>query len=173
MGRLSRSGAKRCTKILLAVDEVMPRSTDLVQELADAKAAQARGYYQPDEDDRLRNIFAAYLDIREGLMTALARVEPWIDKKDGLGADDRLRAFAIGFTAACLLLRSGSYVIRIAEGRPVVAQKLDEAEPRFGIPRKAFTSIYRAQTSVPRLWKVLISNPFLRGISRAYPGDVG
>ncbi len=153
MGRLSRTGIERCVRILQAVDEGMPRPEDLGQELCDADAAQKRGYYLPDEDDRLRNVFAGYLEIREALKTALARVEPWIDKKEGLSAEDRLRAFAIGFTAACFLLRSGSYVIRMAEGRPVIAEKLDEAEPRFGIVRKTFTDIYRAQSSVPRLWK--------------------
>ena len=153
MGRLSRTGTERCVRILQAVDEGMPRPEDLVQELSDADAAQQRGYYLPDEDDRLRNVFAGYLEIREGLKMVLARVEPWIDKKEGLSAEDRLRAFVIGFTAACLLLRSGSYVTRIAEGRPVVTQKLGEAEPRFGIVRKSFTEIYQAQSSVQRMWK--------------------
>ena len=153
MGRLSRSGTVRCVSILRAVGEGMPQPEDLVRELADADAAQARGYYLPDEDDRLRNVFAGYLEMREGLNSVLARVEPWIDKKDGLGAEDRLRAFVIGFTAACMLLRSGSYVVGIAERRPVVAHKLDEAEPRFGIARKSFTDIYRAQSSVQRMWK--------------------
>jgi hypothetical protein len=153
MGRLSRSGIARCVSILQAVDEGMPRPEELVWELADADAAQERGYYLPDEDDRLRNVFAGYLEIREGLLTVLARVEPWIDKKEGLGAEDRLRAFVIGFSAACMLRRSGSYVVGIAERRPVVAQKLDEAEPRFGIARKSFTDIYRAQSSVQRMWK--------------------
>jgi len=140
-------------RILQAVSEGMARPENLGRELADADAAQARGYYLPDEDERLRHVFAAYLEVREGLKTVLARVEPWIDKKDGLAAEDRFRAFVIGFTAASMLLRSGSYVVRIAEGRPVVARKLDEGEPRFGILRKSFTEIYRAQSSVPRMWK--------------------
>lgn len=153
MGRLSRQGIERCVRILQAVDQGMPHPEDLVRELEDATAAQARGYYLPDEDERLRHVFSAYLEIREGLKMVLARVEPWIDKKDGLGAEDRFRAFVIGFTASCMLLRSGSYVVRIASGKPVVAQKLDEAEPRFGMVRKSFTDIYRAQSSVPRMWR--------------------
>ncbi|MFK7851680.1 MAG: YiiX/YebB-like N1pC/P60 family cysteine hydrolase [Akkermansiaceae bacterium] len=140
-------------RVLRAVGEGMPHPEDLADELRDADAAQGRGYYLPDEDDRLRDVFASYLEIRDGLITVLARVEPWVDKKGGLSGEDRLRAFVIGFTAACMLLRSGYYVVKIAEGRPVVAQKLDEAEPRYGIPRKSFTEIYRAQSSVQRMWK--------------------
>ncbi len=174
MGRLSRSGIDRCVRILRAVDEGMPRPEELARELLDADAAQQRGYYLPDEDDRLRNVFASYLEIREGLKTVLARVEPWIDKKDGLGAEDRLRAFVIGFTAACFLLRSGSYITRIAEGRSVVARKLDEAEPRFGIARKSFTEIYQAQSSVLRMWKFYMAWRFheeYRGRILAMAGD--
>lgn len=174
MGRLSRNGIERCVRILQAVDGGMPRPEDLVQELHDAEAAQARGYYLPDEDDRLRHVFAAYLEIREGLEMVLARVEPWIAKKDGLSAEDRLRAFVIGFTAACMLLRSGSYLVRIAEGRAVVAQKLDEAEPRFGIVRKSFTEIYRAQSSVQRMWKFFMAWRFYdeyRGRILSMSGD--
>jgi len=129
MGRLSRSGIGSCLRILHAVNEGMPRPEDLGRELADADTAQERGYYLPDEDERLRHVFAAYLEIREGLKRVLARVEPWIDKKVGLSAEDRFRAFVIGFTAACMLLRSESYVVRIAEGRPIFTRKLNEAEP--------------------------------------------
>ena len=174
MGRLSQNGIARCVRILQAVDEGMPRPEDLVRELADAEAAQQRGYYLPDEDERLRNAFAGYLEIREALKMVLARVEPWILKKDGLSAEDRLRAFVIGFTAACMLLRSGSYVVRIAEGRPVVAQKLDEAEPRFGIARKSFTEIYRAQSQVQVMWRFFTAWRFYdeyRGRILAMSGD--
>jgi hypothetical protein len=174
MGRLSKTGIERCVSTLHAVDGGMPRPDGLAQELADADAAQARGYYLPDEDDRLRHVFAAYLEIREGLNMVLARVEPWIDKKDGLSAEDRLRAFVIGFTAACMLLRSGSYLVRIADGKPVVTQKLDEAEPRFGIARKSFTEIYRAQSSVQRMWKFFMAWRFYdeyRGRILAMAGD--
>ena len=140
-------------RTLLAVAKVLPASEDLEQEVADAEAAQERGYYLPDEDERLREVFAAYLDVRGALREVLAEVEPLVDKGRALDADERLRVFVVGFCAACLLVRSGSYLIRIAEGKGVVAEKLDEAEPRYGIPRKSFTQIYRLQSSVMRMWK--------------------
>jgi len=65
------------------------------------------------------------------------------------------------------LLRSGSYVIRIAGGRAVVTQKLDEAEPRFGIARKSFTGIYRAQSSVQRMWKFYMAWRFYEEYRRS------
>ena len=140
-------------RTILAIVKVLPVPEDLEQEIADAAAAQKRGYYLPDEDDRLREVFASYLDMRSALKDVLAEVEPWVDKGEELGVDERLKVFIVGYTAACLLVRSGSYVIGIAEGQDVVAGKLDEAEPRYGIPRKSFTEIYKAQSSMQRMWK--------------------
>ena len=138
---------------LLAVAPVMPKRTLLLKELNDAQAAQERGYYLPDEDDRLREVFAQYLEVRSALRGIVARMEPWVNEGKNLKREERLRVFLIGFTAACFLVRSGHFMISIAEGRKVVRRKLDEAEPRFGIPRKAFTEVYRLQSSVRRMWK--------------------
>jgi hypothetical protein len=138
---------------LLAVAPVMPRRTNLEQELADAVAAQERGYYLPDEDERLREVYAQYLEVRTALRGVVARMEPWVDMGKRLEREDQLRVFIIGFTAACFLVRSGLYMIGMAEGRKVVRRKLDEAEPRFNIQRKSFTEVYRLQSSVRRMWK--------------------
>lgn len=147
------SQIKSCRNILLAVAPVMPRKETLMRELADADAAQARGYYLPDEDDRLREAFARYLEVRAALREIVHRMEPWVDQGFKLTRRNQHRVFIIGFTAACFLIRSGLAMIRIAEGRPVVKRKLDEAEPRYNIPKKSFTTVYRTQSSVRRMWK--------------------
>lgn len=138
---------------LLAVVPVMPKRENLLQEITDAEAAQERGYYLPDEDERLREVFAQYLEVRTALRGVVARMEPWVDMGKRLERKEQLQVFIVGFTAACFLVRSGLYMISMAEGRRVVRRKLDEAEPRFGIPRKSFTEVYRLQSSVRRMWK--------------------
>ena len=138
---------------LLAVARVMPSRTGLGQEVTDAEAAQERGYYLPDEDERLRETFAQYLEVRTALRGVVARMEPWVDMVKTLERRDQIRVFIIGFTAACFLVRSGLFMIYMAEGRRVVRRKLDEGEPRYGIPRKAFTEVYKLQSSVRRMWK--------------------
>lgn len=138
---------------LLAAAPVMPKRTNLLQEISDAEAAQERGYYHPDEDERLREVYAQYLEVRTALRGVVARIEPWVDMGKRLEREDQLRVFIVGFTAACFLVRSGLFMIGMAEGRRVVRRKLDEAEPRFGIPRKSFTEVYRLQSSVRRMWK--------------------
>ena len=143
----------RSRSTLLAVAPTLPRREALEQETADAEAAQQRGYYLPDEDERLRHLFAQYLDVRNALKEVVARMEPWINLGDKLEREEQLKVFLLGFTSACFLLRCAQYMVGIAEGKKVVTRKLNEAEPRFGIPRKAFTQIYRSQSSVRRMFK--------------------
>lgn len=138
---------------LLAVAPAMPRRQELATEISDAMAAQERGYYLPDEDERVREVFARYLEVRAALRGVVARMEPWVDMGTRLSREQQLRVFIVGFTAACFLVRSGLFMIGMADGRRVVRRKLDEAEPRFGIPRKSFTEVYRLQSSVRRMWK--------------------
>lgn len=138
---------------ILAVEPVSPKRAYLKREIADAKAAQERGYYLPDEDERLREVFARYLEVRTALRGIVAQMEPWVEMGSQLKRAEQLQVFVLGFTAACFLIRSGHFMIGMAEGRRVVKRKLDEAEPRFGIPRKAFTEVYRLQSSVRRMWK--------------------
>lgn len=143
----------RGVQTLLAVSEVMPDRGNLSSELADADAAEQRGYYLPDEDERLREVYARYLDVRASLREVVAAAEPWVDKGYELSVEMRLKIFVVGFTAACLLVRTGSFLIRATDGKKVLTKKLDEPEPRFGIPRKSLYEIYRLQSSVPRMWK--------------------
>lgn len=147
------SEIKSCRNILLAIAPVMPKREALAQELIDADAAQERGYYLPDEDERLREVYARYLEVRLALREVVARMEPWVDQGSKLTRENQLRVFIIGFTAACFLVRSGLFMIQIAQGRRVVRRKLDEAEPRYNIPKKSFTEVYRLQSSVRRMWK--------------------
>eukprot|EP00903_Cladosiphon_okamuranus_P003717 g3715.t1 len=143
----------RGVKTILAVAEVMPRRENLDRELGEADAAEARGYYLPDEDERLREVFARYLQVRASLREVVAAAEPWVDRGHELDTTVRLRIFVVGFTAACLLIRTGSFLMKVVDGRGVLRQKLDEAEPRYGIPRKSLYEVYRLQSSVPRMWK--------------------
>jgi len=144
---------EHCHATLLAVVSVLPQRSNLEQESRDAEAAEERGYYLPDEDDRLREVFAQYLEVRATLRDVVHRMEPWVDQGSDLARKDRLCVFTIGFTAACFLVRNGHYLIEMAKKSRIVRKKLDEAEPRFGIPRKSFTEIYRQQSSVRRMWK--------------------
>ncbi len=142
-----------CGNTLRSATAAVPTSATLSQEIIDAKAAQARGYYLPDEDERLREVFARYLELRAALRSVVQTMEPWVEKKEILPREQQLKVFIVGFTAACYIVRSGHFLINFAQERPVVRDKLDEGEICYNIPRKSFTQIFRLQSSVRRMWK--------------------
>ncbi|MGJ8638858.1 MAG: YiiX/YebB-like N1pC/P60 family cysteine hydrolase [Opitutaceae bacterium] len=135
--------------ILLASAAALPRRDDLGVYVEDIERAEARGYFLPDEDERLREIYARYLAVRASLLQCLDELSRgrWSHK----GADD-LREFAIAYAAACLLVRAASYLINLTEKAPVTRKKLDEPEPRYQLQGKTFTEVYRSLTSPHRWW---------------------
>lgn len=113
----------------------------------DARLAIERGYFRPDEDDRLRAWFARYLTARAALLETIDDLRPLATGRVAdIDPDVQLRGFVIGYTAACLLVRAGRYFIEESATHKIVQRKLNEAEPRRRIPRKQYTMIYRSLT---------------------------
>jgi hypothetical protein len=132
--------------ILRGIRDTLPDRKNLAQEIEDADRAQRRGYYLPDEDERLRETYLRYLSGRSILWQMIDDLSPFLKSKD-------LRIFGLAFCAASILMRSSSYLIELAKERPVVLAKLDEAEPRYQIPRKTFTKIYHNLSSTRNQWR--------------------
>jgi hypothetical protein len=128
--------------------------------LADAAAAGRRGYFTPEEDDRLRACFARYLTARAGLLQTIDELRPAVFESGSHPSQDRLRTFAIAYCAACLLVRAGRFIVEKGSADRVLRRKLDEAAPAFGTPRKMFTQVYRSVTSPRRAWQMLDASRF-------------
>lgn len=147
---------------VLTAAPALPLARELNQEVADADAAQERGYYLPDEDERLREVYSRYLAVRSMLWGTIESLVPVIDRKEELDWTLRLRAFGLGFCAAALLVRAGSFLVELAVARPVVWKKLDEAEPRYGIERKTFSRIYKRLASARWMWRCYEAAQFFK-----------
>ncbi len=128
--------------------------TDELPELADARAAAGRGYFTPAEDERLRAFFARYLTTRAGLFETVGDLEPLLRDEAALDEPSRLRCFAVAFAAACLLVRSARFLVGTLATDKLVQRKLNEAEPRFRLPRKQYTLIYRSLTHPLNAWRL-------------------
>ncbi len=126
----------------------LPTPRDMAALNADSKAAEARGYYDPLEDERLRETYASYLGMRVAIWQSIQSLKPQFKKfkNGGLDKADH-RAFGIAFCGAEIIVRTGEYLIGLARERDIVWQKLDEAEMRYGLTRKSFTRLYRQLTS--------------------------
>jgi len=124
-------------------------------ELEDVRRAAERGYFTPAEDERVRAWFARYLTAREGLLEVIGDLRPNADG-DVEGGDEatQLRCFVLAYAAACVLVRAGRYLVGTIATHRLVQRKLNEPEPRFRIPPKQYTAVYRSLTSPANAWRL-------------------
>jgi len=146
---------ERAARSILSVAPAVTGAALADPALSDAAMAGRRGYFTPEEDDRLRACFARYLTARAGLLQTIDELRPAVLEDDNRPSQDRLRAFAIAYCAACLLVRAGRFIVEQGSADRVLRRKLDEAAPSFGTPRKMFTQVYRSVTSPRRAWQML------------------
>jgi len=140
--------------IIKAAYAALPTVAEMARLIKDGKAAEARGYFNPVEDERLRDAYARYLSIRLSLWDIIKTNQPAsrrVKAAPETADETDLRDFSIAFCAAEIIVRTGEYLIDLARERDIIWKKLNEAEPRYGIPRKRFTRIYRQLTSPIRM----------------------
>lgn len=127
----------------------IPSRASLSEELMIVNKAQERGWFTPDEDERVRLHYAQYLSARMALLATLQQIETMLK---GMKREwsENLPYFATAFAAACLMVRGSTFIIDLARTRPVVWKKLDEPEQRFGLPRYTFSSLHKAATDRKR-----------------------
>jgi hypothetical protein len=103
----------------------------------------------------VRARFAQYLTARAGLLQTIEDLKPMaLGTHRTIDERTRLRAFVVAYTATALLVRAGQFIIDHLAPNKTAQRKLNEAEPRFGIPRKQFTAIYRSLTSPLNAWRI-------------------
>ena len=101
--------------VLLAAANALPTKESISCQLESAVAAQARGYFLPDEDEQVRDVYVRYLAIRSGLLELIREVSGGTFRPNGT-AD--LPSFLVAFTAACLLVRKAEFVVELANTYP-------------------------------------------------------
>jgi len=150
MGEMSDDILRRAVQTLRASYAALPTESEMGDLIKDSRLAEARGYYDPLEDERLRETYSRYLGIRVAIWQMIHTLKPRFKKMTAghsrLTTDD-YQAFGIAFCGAEIIVRTGEYLIGLARDRDIVWQKLDEAEPRYGLKRKSFTRLYRQLTS--------------------------
>ena len=135
---------------LMASYAALPSGAEMEILTQDAEHAEARGYFNPVEDERLREAYTRYLGIRVALWEVIQSLQPHakqISRRHQKASDEDWQGFAIAFCAAEIIVRTGEYLIDLARKRDLIWQKLDEADQRYGVRRKSFTRLYRQLTS--------------------------
>ena len=99
---------------LRAAYQALPTGDELAALVSDGKAAEARGYFDPVEDERLRDAYARYLAMRFALCDIIKTHQPAarrVKSSPKTASKSDLRDFAVSFCAAEIIVRTGEYLI--------------------------------------------------------------
>jgi hypothetical protein len=121
--------------------------------------ARRRGFFTPEEDNRIRQLLVAYRDHRRALYEILER---YMDYEDLGDVPDQLRGFIVAYSIALTLYAKALKVIQTYEHEPLVRNKLNEPDAKFGIERGFFEEILRAHTSLWNYRRLLQGDHFWR-----------
>jgi 1-acyl-sn-glycerol-3-phosphate acyltransferase len=114
-------------------------------EARQAIQARSRGYFTPDEDDRVRRLLLAYRNYRLVLYEIVNR---YLDHEQFDRPENQLRSFMIAYAAGLTLYARSLKLIQAYEHEPLIRAKLNEPDAKFGLGGGFFEEILRAYTSL-------------------------
>jgi len=135
---------ERLKAVLAGIADLRQKRDSIESALQAALKQEGRDYYRPEEDDQVRWLFVTYLSHRSALLRMIATYSGFASVPS---PKLQARCFLLGFTAATTAFREGVEVVQRYHDWPVVRQKLNEAEPAWGIPAGTFDRIYENVTS--------------------------
>ncbi len=145
----------KAAETVLSIAPTLPRHAEVKKALLRLEESTQRGYLLPDEDDLLRELFSRYLRVRAILLETIWELRPLAYAETRKREPDHPEMFLIPFAAATLLLRAGRFMVDQFSQVDVIREKLNEGEPRWGIPRKQFTAVYKSITDPRNVWTYL------------------
>jgi 1-acyl-sn-glycerol-3-phosphate acyltransferase len=131
-----------------ALREIIPGLDRLEAGMRDAQQAvqaRQRGYFTPDEDDHVRQLLLAYRNYRLALYEIIEHATVYEQLRHPA---EQLRAFLIGYAAALTLYARSLRLIEAYERQPLIRQKLNEADVRFGLEAGFFDQVLGRYTSL-------------------------
>ena len=112
----------------------------------------ARGYFEPSEQEVLREWFGKFLTARDVLHECIVDLRK-------VGTSD-LRVFAVAYPAACALVRASRFLVVTVASERVVQRKLNETVDALRITHKQFTTIRKSLTSPKHAWLLFNAKSF-------------
>ena len=103
------------------------------------------GLVRPADNEVLAYWFARYLSIRQGLWDLINDcLESGDRHTHGLNDEQVWSHFVVGYSAACLLIRNDRHFLFEIATHSVLQRKFNEAFMEYRIPRKQYTTIFKA-----------------------------
>lgn len=113
-----------------------------------AVAARARGYFTPDEDDRVRQMLLAYRNYRLALYAIIYRYYNYRSIKERVS---QLRGFLLAFASVLTLAAKWLRLVDAYEHEPFVRKKLNEPDAKYGLAPGFFEEVLRNYISFGKI----------------------
>jgi hypothetical protein len=161
------AGARTVVQLAVHLKELTFQAITLTESLN----ARDRGYFLPGEDEQVRHILVSYWHSRAALFEVVDALREHVDfserespnQPDGGSTEARPidhQAFVVGYAAAVLLVDSARSLREMFEDVAVVRDKLNEADPVFGIPQGVYNTVQKSLTSPSNAWCLHQANTY-------------
>lgn len=106
------------------------------------KAIQ-RGYFLPEEDDRLWSRVSRYLTIRSGFWEIIDEMSYYFsDDIQNVKSEEEWKFFLFGYASSCQVVNMARLLVDVLAKDTLIQRKINEGSPQNRIPRKVFTHIF-------------------------------
>jgi len=126
------------------------------------KTATARGYFTPDEDDRVRQGVLVYRNYRLAAYEIILRYRDYAS----LLGPCQLRCFLVGFAAALVLYAKSLKVIAFAEHVPMLRAKINEPDSKYDLGVGFFEEVLAGYSRICNYRSLLQADGFWRAHRR-------
>ncbi len=127
-------------------------------------AAAQRGYFTPDEDDRVRQGLLAYRNYRLAAYEVILRYRDFAQLAD---ESLRLRGFLAAFAAALVLYAKSLKLIQVVEHRPLLRAKINEPDAKFDLEAGFFDDVLVGYSSLSNYRQLARTDHYWRGARRS------
>src|SRR5579859_789127 len=126
------------------------------------KTATARGYFTPDEDDRVRQGVLVYRNYRLAAYEIILRYRTYVS----MPGPCQLRCFLVAFGAALVLYAKSLKVISFAEHVPMLRAKINEPDCKYDLEAGFFEDVLAGYSRICNYRSLLQADAFWRAHRR-------
>jgi hypothetical protein len=139
LDRQVRADLERLRVVAAGLDELDGKIEAGAGSVSKSRAAEGRDYFTPAEEDAIRSQFMSFLAYRSALLRLVATYAGFQAVPD---PDARARCMLLGYAAGSLVYDKSLKLVTLYRDDELVRRKLNEADPRWGIPAGMFDRIY-------------------------------
>jgi len=143
-----RADLERLRSIAAGIEDLAAKSAALHEELDARRKAENRQFYRPDEDDRIRWQFVTFMSYRAALLRIAATYGNYESVREPAL---RARCCMLGTASAGTAYEASLRLIAAYRDNTLVRKKLNEREPRWGLPGDLFDKVLASASNESNL----------------------